>query len=369
MKVLQLISNPGIGGTETFLLNLVPGLMEKGIDVRLLNLWSGGGDIRPVAEELSLPYTVIDAGSRRIRMRGLMELNRYIGRERFDIINTYGLRTSLITRLLPAVCGEAVLITGLRGIDTWRRWYHVLPDWLTSWRVDYFVGNSQQVCAVRRRRERTPESKLVCIPNGIDITKFEPEAIPSPSRESLGLPPHVLCTTVANFRAHKGHAYLLEVIERAFQSQLSIHFAWVGAGDDEKTLKHQVNRRGLQSMVTFLGAMEDVRPVLNMSDIFFLPSREEGMPRALMEAMAMGVAPIATRVGGVPEVIDDGVSGLLVDYQDVEAGVDALAQIVDSRETRELFGQASRRAIVERFSLQAMVDRYEAFYRSVVESQ
>ena len=366
MKILQLISNPGIGGTETFLLSLVPGLVERGIDVRLVNLWSGGGELQPIAEKMGLPYCVIDAGSRRICLAGVRELNRYIRRERFDIVNTYGLRTSLVSRLLPAIRGRTVLITGLRGIDSWRRWYHVVPDRLTSWRVDHFIGNSKQVCAVRNRRERTPQSKLVCIPNGIDVDRFTPDFVTHQTRAGLGLPPGLLCTTVANLRVHKGYAYLLDVVGRVFKAGLDVHFAWVGAGVDEQLLKQQVKERGLQDMVTFLGAMDDVREVLKLSDLFFLPSREEGMPRALMEAMAMGIAPIATRVGGVPEVVDDREAGLLVSYQDVEAGFQALDQLVGSGEMRTGFSAASRKTIVDRYSLKKMVDRYVGFYRSVL---
>jgi glycosyltransferase involved in cell wall biosynthesis len=141
---------------------------------------------------------------------------------------------------------------------------------------------------------------------------------------------------------------------------------WVGYGPDEQFLKKAVAERGLSDRIFFTGEARDVRPILANADMFFLSSREEGMPRGLMEAMAMRVASMATRVGGIPEVLRDGVDGLLVPYGDAQTTAATLRRMIDSPELRARFAESGEQRIRQEFSFDAVARKYADVYARLV---
>ena len=363
MKVLQVVSNPGIGGTETFVLDLVSRLCDRGVDARLANLWEGGGELAVLAKERNVPFIHFDGGTRRPRIRGVNQLRHYVRREGFDVVNGYGFRTSMILRLLMCCKRRPKLVIGLRGVDGWRRWYHTWVDRLTQGAVSYFVANSREVYEQRIEREATPPTKMLCIANGIDVAHFRPTEDMQLARKCLNIPAGNVFVTVANFRPQKGHAFQLDIIERILRRGLNATFVWVGAGALMEQLEKSVRMRGLEGVVRFVAACRDVRPVLWCADAFFLSSSEEGMPRALMEAIACGLPVVATRVGGTSVLVNHGVSGYLIDYGDVDAGETAIAAMIENPAARAAMGRCGRKLICDEFSAESMVDQFEAFYK------
>lgn len=366
LKVLQLLSNPMLGGTETFVLGLTPRLRVRGLDIGLANVWDGGGALARAARQLGIPCDVLDVGQRRFRPDALPVLRAMLRREKFDVVTAYGLRTTLLLRAAMIGGGfdpRPVLVTGLRGMDDWRRWYHVWADRLTEPWMDYFVGVSRRVCRRRVEREGTDPAKVLHIPNGIDTGVFRRDERPWPARGDLNLPGGRLCVTVANLRHQKGHPFQLDVIKRLQNRPADLRFVWVGTGPDEPALRRLAAEHGLSDVIVFYGAADDVRPILTHAELFFLSSKEEGMPRAMMEAMAMGVPVLATDVGGNPEVVRDGLDGLIVPYGDVEKAAEALQRLVDEAPLRQRLAEAAACRIRDEFSFDAIAGRYADLYR------
>ena len=217
---------------------------------------------------------------------------------------------------------------------------------------------------MRSKRERTRESKLICISNGIDTNYFSPHAVKN-DRRALNLPEGVLCVTVANFRAEKAYSFQLDILKRLYGTIERLNFVWVGKGPEEQLLRRKADDLGIGDRIHFAGAVEDVRPFLRVSDVFILSSKEEGMPRALMEAMSMGLPVLATRVGGVSEVIDDGRTGILVEYPDVDAAAGKLSQLASNEALRKRIGDAARTSICTTFDVNTMADRFVSFYMAI----
>lgn len=323
-----------------------------------------------MALQAGLNYSELSEKSRFIHPADAVSLVRRIRQNRYDIIMGFGLRVSLLLRMLRPFLGAIPILIGLRGLDGWRRWYHVWPARLTQFACDLFVPNSDAVAQCRMKREKTPRRKIVVIKNGIDVDYFDKQRCLAIQRKQIGLPEDkLLVTTVGNFRYQKGHDFLLDVIE-AFSCQLqAVHFIWAGEGPLRETLEQKISSIGATEKITFLGHVEDVRSVLACSDILVVPSQEEGMPRCLLEAMSMSLPCVATNVGGTPEVIEQGISGLLSDFGDIESFGNNLKRLVDSADLRRKLATAARKRIVSHFSIETVANKYVKLFELVAAGQ
>ena len=364
LKVLQLLSNPTIGGAETFVLSVTPVLRKLGVDARIANLW-GDTVVEKLARRDGIPFVEFHGG-RFISPMNIVRLATLLRREHIDIVCAYGLRANLAARLASFLAPQAIIVSCLRGIDTWRRWHHVWPDRLTQFRTRCFIGNSQDVCQVRRDREKTRQDKLFCIPNGIDVELFDRQAQEWPTRSELGLPDGLLCTTVANIRPPKGHAFLLDTLLAHPLLLEQARFLWIGDGVDKPKMQQRIHQLGLDDRILFHDLVSDVRPLLAVSDVFILPSREEGMPRALMEAMAMGLPCMATDVGGSGEVLRDGVDGFLVPYGDQEKAALRLGELISNEPGRLRMAANGAKRIRDEFDLYSIAARYAELFENLV---
>jgi len=360
-----LLSNPSVGGTETFLASIIPYLEKHGVKTDVLNTWRNS-KVQELADTANLNYEQLWGNSRHICFKDLKRIVRKIKDNGYDIVLGFGIRVSILLRLLKPFIKKTPVITGLRGIDKWRRWYHVWPDRLTQFACDMFVANSKAVAHFRHQREKTASKNMVVIKNGIDVHYFSRENTAGISKESLGLPKDkLIVTSVANLRYEKGYDFLIEVISKLRGRFEPLHFVWVGAGELKEHLTEKLLQAGTFDKVTMLGYRKDVRSILANTDIFALPSREEGMPRCLMEAMAMSLPCVATNVGGTAEVIEQGISGFLSDFGDVEAFSSNLKRLVDSAELRQKIAIAARKRIIDHFNIEVIAKQYIKLFELV----
>lgn len=369
MRILIVMSNPAIGGTETFILSITPYFEKMGCDVKILNIWKNSLMKKPTIEA-KLTYEELNSNSRRIGFNELVGVFKVMRCDRYDIVLGFGLRVSILLRLLKLFFRGTPFIIGLREIAIWRKWYHVWLDRLTRRGCDLFIPNSEAVAKMFIAREKLSCDKMVVIRNGISLQEFDKSRFHNINRQSLGLPAEkVIITTVANLRYEKGHDFYVEVIGAFLEELDNVHFVWIGEGPLKSKLENGIRSIGASDKITFMGLVEDVRPVLSCSDIFVLPSREEGMPRALMEAMAMSVPCVATNVGGVDEVIENEVSGLIVDFGDVENFGQHIVRLANNKKMRNKIGTAARRRIEEEFDMRRIAKKYVKLFELVASGQ
>ena len=215
--------------------------------------------------------------------------------------------------------------------------------------------------------EGVPETRIWTIRNGIDAAAFAKSAAGrAEARQRLGVHrDRLVFTTVANLYSYKGHTDLLYALSR-IAGDLPAGWQLLCAGRDvdsrRATLELLARDLGLGGNVSFLGLVNDVVDLLAASDIHVHPSREEGLPNAILEAMACGLPVVATTAGGIPELVVDGVGGLLVSPGDPEALGHALSVMVRDSELRTRMGARNSRRAVETFSLDTSVREYERLY-------
>lgn len=369
IKVLQFASSADIGGTERMLLELVTRMDPRRFASEVCFLYGPG----PIGEELRRRGFRIYY----LHFKGynlpvvILRLILLLIRNKYDLIHIYGLKANLLTRILCWFWGPKRLITGQRSTDENRRLIHSWLDRVTAKRVTLFIANAAAAKKVLVERERIPAEKIAVVPNGVDCQRYRP---PSPAEKAaarawLGLQPATtVMVCVANLLPVKGHRYLLRAVAALpLDIREKLTLLLVGYGPLRVTLEKEVETLNLGGAVRFLGKRDsaEVAKILQTADIFVLASLWEGLPNAVLEAMATGLPVIATRVGGIPELIRHGENGILVPPQDVSALSQAMVRLIQDNEWCRLLGSNARKKALSSFSLEEMTARIEKIYMSL----
>ena len=258
-----------------------------------------------------------------------------------------------------------------------QNWYHNsnrLIEWLERNalhpRANAAICNSE-VLAQELQSEGIPNSKIRIVYNGIDLPAYSKQLVDrNVARAKFGIGQEELVfSSVGNLFAYKGHADLLQALQK-ISTSLPRTWTLLAAGRDvDGNLAGLIelrNRLGLSSHVRLLGERLDIPVVLSASDIHVSASHTEGLPNNILEAMSCGLPVVATAVGGVPEVVVDGVTGLLVPAHDVDAIGTALLTLADDSEFRGRMGRAGRERIASYFSIKRSVAAFERTYHDVL---
>ncbi|WP_296951519.1 TIGR03088 family PEP-CTERM/XrtA system glycosyltransferase [uncultured Massilia sp.] len=230
--------------------------------------------------------------------------------------------------------------------------------------VDRFIPVSEDLRRWLADVVRIPQAKTLFIKNGVDTDKFAPGG--APAADAPWAAGDIVIGTVARVQDVKNHRVLVEAFARlrAARPDLAprLKLAIVGDGPLLPAVREQVAALGLRDSVWLPGARADIAALLHGFAVFALPSLAEGTPVSMLEAMACGLPVVASNVGGIPEVVDEGVQGLLVPAGDVGRLAAALERHAGDAALRAAHGAAGRRRVEERFSLRAMVAAYGALY-------
>jgi glycosyltransferase involved in cell wall biosynthesis len=209
--------------------------------------------------------------------------------------------------------------------------------------------------------------KFVTIQGGIDLAQVRSVQVdPAVKRKELGLPPEgPIIGTVGRLVPIKGHTWLLRAVPRVLAEFPQVCVVLIGDGPMQDELKELAAELGISPHVVFLGTRPDIPECLAALDLFVLPSLNEGMGRVLLEAMAVGCPVVATRVGGIPDIVVDGTTGLLVSPRDDRALAEAILTLLRDRSQRASYGEAARRQVDARFDVKTMVRNIERLYDEV----
>jgi len=207
------------------------------------------------------------------------------------------------------------------------------------------------------------------IPNGVPTDEYAPDPDKRVQwRQAHGIEPHAtVLVHIGRFAPPKNHALLIEAFAQV-HSDAPLYLLLVGGGELENAVREQVAGLGLQGRVHFLGVRADVADILGASDVFLLSSDYEGNPLSVLEAMAAGLPVVSTAVGGVPELVQHGATGLLVPAGDARALAEAMAQIGFDAPLRAAMGDIARQTALERFDVRVMSHAYAKFYLELLHS-
>jgi glycosyltransferase involved in cell wall biosynthesis len=364
VRLLYVVGNFVTGGAERHLLEMWRRLDRSRFDVRIAVLKREGA-FTPQVEALGLPITDLGVGRRIYDARGLRGFLRLLAlvREfRPDVVHGYLFGPNLFAALAGRLAHVPVTCVAKRNVDAFesprqvrvQRFAHRLATHVTA--VSEEVAASSVALGI-------PRSRVTVIPNGVDVSRFDGRDARPADAGLPAIPGGVpLIGSVGCLAPRKDYGTLLEALARLAATGRDVRAAIAGDGPDRADLEARSRALGLAERVAFLGERGDVDRLLPAFDVFVLSSREEGIPNALLEAMAAARPCVVTRVGGNAEVLRDGDTGWLVPPRDPAALAAAIAAALDDPASARARGRAARESVRTERSIDAMVRRHEAFY-------
>lgn len=347
VRVACFVNSLFAGGAETQLVRLAVGLRHRGADVRLVTMLDRNHFERELAE-VRVPVTVIPARPPARGATAVLSAVRLLRRWRPDVVVSFEYQSNLLGRLAGRLAGVPVVISSVRNEHFGGRARDRLIR-LTDALATVTTTNSRRAASALVARSVVPAGRLLVVPNGIPAASYErPPGTGARVRRTLGVAPGAfLWAVVGRLEAQKDHATLLSALRTVQRRHPPQTLAVVGDGPLRPALERRVRALGLHGSVRFLGMRDDVPDVLAAADALVLASRWEGLPNVVMEAMAASRPVVATRVGGVPELVEDGVTGHLVPPGDPSALAAAMLRVsrapVADRTTMGARGRAALR--------------------------
>ncbi len=356
LRGVHVIDSLALGGTETQCVALVDGLAVLGVTSHVVYFQPG-----PLLARLDGPRVTtgrMDAGGGFARpgfARLVLRLAGVMRAERADVVQSYGFYSNLPAVLAGRLAGVRVLVASQRGFATGLRASQRRVDRLARRLAHRTVVNAE---AIRTRLvvdERADANALVVIPNSV-IARGPVVAAVDP-----------IVGMVANFRHPKDHATLLRALVRVIEAVPNVETHLVGSGPEERATRRLAAELGIAPRVHFVGALapDAVRDAIDRFAVAVLSSLSEGMPNAVLEAMVASRPVVATAVGGVPEVVADGVTGYLVPPGNDAAMAAAIARLLKEPSLAAAMGAAGRRHAVTAHGPTRMARAFLDLYRSL----
>jgi sugar transferase (PEP-CTERM/EpsH1 system associated) len=314
---------------------------------------------------LSADVPYYECGARRGNdPRLVLSLWRLFRRFRPDIVHTHAWGTLIEGMIAAKLAGVPVIVHGEHG--TLQTKPYQLRIQRFAWgKVDRVLSVSSRLAERLARDVRFDPGRIHTIRNGVNLERFGP-ALREEGRRELGLGDDVIAIgTVGRLVEVKDHPTLLRAFAQVASADSRTVLLLAGAGPLAAQLQRQATDLGIDTRVRFLGHRDDIERVLAALDLFVLSSSSEGMSNTILEAMASGVAVVATHVGGADELVVDGETGLLVASSDAHALASALTRVCKDHVLRHGMARAGHRRAHEEFGLQRMIDGYENLYDSL----
>ncbi len=364
MRIALVINQLALGGAEVQVLMLAKHLRAAEHTVSVVSLLPGTGlGDRLVSD--GFPVCSIDIRS---KPRSLARLIAFFNRERPQIAHAHLFHSNVAVRLLRLVCPFPIVISTIHSIAESKRDAREVKARdaayrLTDWLADATVCVSQAAAARHLRDRAVSARRLRVIPNGVDTDRFRPDPdIRRRTRTALGAGDDFIWIAAGRLIWKKNYPLMLHALAECGTGTLLI----AGTGPDEQQLRGVADRLG--GRVRFLGAVADMPALMNAADAFLLSSEVEGLPVALLEAGATGLPAIGTAVGGVGEVIEDGITGILTPPGDVAAFAGAMTRLAAaSGAARAQMGSAARARVIQQFDIRAIAGRWIELYEELLE--
>lgn len=328
--------------------------------------------LRPEMREL-FPVPVHVLPFRRVygfqALRSALQLRRLIRQEKVDIVQTY-FETSNLWGGLVAKLSGATLVSSRRDLGILRAPKHSFAYRFVNRITDRVLAVSEEVRRFCIDQDRVPPERVSVIYNGVDfeqVAAAQKEA--SPLFNAKWAQPGRIVTCVANIRRVKGIDVLVRAAQKVCAEMPDTMFVILGstfAGPYFKEIRALVSSLGLEKNFHFLDFVENPLPTLKMSSVFCLLSRSEGFSNALLEAMACGVPPVVTHVGGNPEAIRDGESGFLVPAEDADMAAERLLELLRDPARARRMGTLAQSTVQTRFSVNTMIQQLIDLYRELL---
>ncbi len=365
-KIAFIIDDLGLGGAQRQLLELVKGLDRSRFQPVLFSLSEQKTALKEEIEKTESPLVLLDQQGK-FSFPVLYKLWKGLQNFSPTIVHTYLFTADFYGRIAAKLAGVPILISSIRSTEPNKKRHYIWADrYLATW-CDAIIVNAFCIGGLIVVREKIEKSKIFTIHNGVDLLRFDLPGENGLFRRSLGIPEGaVVLGTVGRLGPEKDHPTLLEAFSQIRRRGHDAFLLVVGDGTLRSVLVKQAERLGIGPYVRWLGPRNDIPEILRSLDLFLLPSRYEGCPNVVLEAMAAQICVVATAVGGTPEVIRHGETGVLVKPGEAKEMVEAVCALLENPQQILEMGREARRAVSESFSVGRMVEKTESLYKDLL---
>ncbi|MDD3375401.1 MAG: glycosyltransferase family 4 protein [Candidatus Omnitrophica bacterium] len=363
MNILILTTHFNTGGITSYVLTLAKGLRKNNHKVFVV---SSGGNMVADIERAGVKHVCFDIRTKSEvspkLYRALPKLLRFIKENNIDVIHSQTRIAQVLAAILSKI-SPVKHVSTCHGFFKVRLFRRIFPCW-----GDATIAISRQVEDHLLHDFHLSSSKVFWVIHGIscDLNLLSQEESLK-KRKEFGVAPGPLVGIVARLSNVKGHDILINAMRKVVDKKNDARLLVVGRGKIEDHLKEMRKNLGLEDNIIFLPIINQVDTILSILDIFVMPSRQEGLGLSVMEAQAQGLPVVASRVGGIPSLIDNGTTGILVPPENVDELAAALIYLIENPDQAKQIGQRAKVFAKENFSIQRMINQTYAVYEKVCE--
>lgn len=362
LRLLQITHDLDLGGLQQVIYNLCRTLDRNRFEIFVLCLREKGLFASDV-EALGIPVYLLEQKERGADYFAFLKVARLLRELRIDVVHTHNTQPFFDGTLGAVLAGVRTVIHTDHARAFPDKLRYMIAEWAMALYAYRVVGCSEHTSRQLMRYEKIPERKISTIPNGIDGSRFELTIDRQAKRRELAIHEQGSVIGLAvRLSDQKGITFLLQAMPRILARHPDTTLLIAGDGDLRMDLEREARELGIASRVKFCGPRKDIPELLKVLDLYVLPSKWEGLPMVILEAMAAGCPIVATDVGGNSTAVVDGVTGTLVPPQDPDALADAVIRLLDSPDLLKTYAEKGKSRFRERFSAETMARQYERLY-------
>ncbi len=370
LRVLHVIGGGEFGGAERHILNLATAIDPDVVEVSVCCLFAD--PFVRVAREAGIKSYSIPM-RHKLDFSIVTKLREKIIEDKIDIVHTHGVRANLVGRLAAKISGVETVITTVHSMlaqdypNIFSRLANMFIERASRNLTSHFIavsGGLQKALI----KQGIPEKKITVVYNGLDPQLFKRKG-PSGNewRNKAGIPAGIpLVAIVGRLHPVKGHRYFLKAASEILKEKQDIHFLVVGSGPERESLEELTNSLGITDHVTFTGFISNVSDLIPELNLLVVPSLWEGFGLTALEAMAFGVPVVATSVGGLPEIVEHGTTGLLVPPADEASLAKNILWMLEHPQEAKEMASAAKAVVEEKFTAETMARKTEEVYMKVL---
>jgi len=365
VKLTYIIDTLAVGGAEKLLLSTLKKLNKEKYDITVCTMMKEN-DLIEDFRKLGVKVVCLNMYNKR-DIRGFFKLYRYFKSHKIEIVHTHLVEANIFGRYAALLAGVPIIISTEHSVDDWKANPQSIKSKLRLFFDKIAANHSNGIIAVSDKikkhiinYEKINPAKITVIKNGIEIEKFDNSFNNSKKGNTIVL------GSVGRLCKAKGYEYLLKAFIKVKEKISNTKLLIAGDGPLREQLEKLARNLHISTDVTFMGVLNNIPAFLNEIDIFVLSSVREGLPLSLLEAMAAEKPIIATAVGGIPEVIDNGSDGIIVTATNVDELKDAIISLLQDEDKRRAIGKNARNKVINYFSIESMVNELESFYDGLI---
>lgn len=313
-----------------------------------------------------------DAKSRKDYISSIFKLSAYLKKEKVDILHVHLFDPSIVGLLAGVIAGTKYRVMTRHYSDYHTRInknWHVRLDKMCNRLSHKIIGVSEHTSDHIAEVENTPREKVITIYNGIDFDRVKPsdDDFRTRIRREFDAENKFLILTTGRLHPEKGYPYLFKAVAK-LREKVKKPFVWIiaGKGIFENEFRQQVTDLGCNDVIKFIGFRKDIPDLMSAADVFVLPSVAEAFGVVFAEAIYLGTPIVATKIGGIPEIVTDGVDGILIPPADSEALANTLADLLNQPEKLKSLANKGREKVIGKFEFEDMTRNYEAVYEDLI---